>query len=102
MGRPNTEQNRTKSKEVSRTPNTTKQCPNTEHVQDPNKKPNTFRNRTPNKTPKTNKRFPNTEQCSGAALLYFIERIDSGRGCVTRLCGGVVWEGCVTSFVVGK
>ena len=37
-----------------------------------------------------------------AELLYFIERIDSGRGCVTRLCGGVVWEGCVTSFVVGK
>ena len=35
-------------------------------------------------------------------LLYFIERIDSGRGCVTRLCGGVVWERCVTSFVVGK
>ena len=69
MGRPNTEQNQTKSKEVSRTPNTTKQCPNTEHVQDPNKKPNTFRIRTPNTTPNTNKRFPNTEHRSARALI---------------------------------
>ena len=45
---------------------------------------------------------PQGRGVSEVMLLYFIERIDSGRGCVTRLCGGVVWEGCVTSFVVGK
>ena len=68
MGRLNAEQNRAESKELSRTPNTTKQCPNTENVQDPNKTPNTLRIRTPDTTSNTNKPFPNTEHRSAQAL----------------------------------